>query len=47
MASGMTRSTIFISHANPEDNEFARFLATLGYPYWEESANPVYRLFLA
>jgi threonine dehydratase len=26
--------------------EFDRFLATLGYRYWEETANPVYRLFL-
>ncbi|EDZ99616.1 threonine ammonia-lyase, biosynthetic, partial [Burkholderia sp. H160] len=25
---------------------FDRFLATLGYPYWEETKNPVYGLFL-
>ncbi len=29
-----------------EDREFADFLSTLGYPYVEETANPVYRLFL-
>ncbi|WP_253185422.1 hypothetical protein [Burkholderia plantarii] len=26
---------------------FDRFLATLGYPYHEETANPAYRLFLS
>ncbi|RQZ68422.1 threonine dehydratase, partial [Burkholderia glumae] len=26
---------------------FDRFLAALGYPYHEETANPAYRLFLA
>jgi threonine dehydratase len=30
-----------------ETEAFDRFLATLGYPYWEETQNPVYRLFLA
>ena len=34
----MTRSTIFISHANPEDNEFVRWLASkltlAGYVVW-------------
>ena len=30
-----------------ENSEFDRFLATLGYPYWEETTNPVYQLFLA
>jgi threonine dehydratase len=30
-----------------EKGEFKRFLATLGYPYWDESAHPAYRLFLA
>lgn len=31
----------------PKDNKaFVRFLDTLGYPYVEETANPVYRLFL-
>ena len=26
--------------------EFRDFLNTLGYRYWDESANPVYKLFL-
>ncbi|MYM35943.1 threonine ammonia-lyase, biosynthetic [Duganella sp. FT94W] len=31
----------------PEEmSDFAQFLATLGYRYWDESSNPVYRLFL-
>ena len=34
----MTRSTIFVSHANPEDNEFARWLSAkltlAGYTVW-------------
>jgi threonine dehydratase len=31
----------------PEEmDEFARFLATLGYRYWDETQNPVYKLFL-
>jgi threonine dehydratase len=29
-----------------DDKAFASFLQTLGYPYVEETANPVYRLFL-
>lgn len=29
-----------------DDKAFASFLATLGYPYVEETGNPVYRLFL-
>ena len=29
-----------------EMEEFRQFLATLGYRYWDESANPVYKLFL-
>ena len=29
-----------------DDKAFARFLKTLGYPYVEETANPVYRMFL-
>jgi threonine dehydratase len=29
-----------------EDKAFQSFLETLGYPYVEETANPVYRLFL-
>ena len=31
----------------PADHaEFAQFLDTLGYPYVDETSNPVYRLFL-
>jgi len=30
-----------------EYRDFEHFLAVLGYAYWEESHNPVYRLFLA
>jgi threonine dehydratase len=26
--------------------EFRQFLASLGYRYWDESSNPVYKLFL-
>ena len=29
-----------------EQNEFAHFLQNLGYPYWDESSNPAYTLFL-
>jgi threonine dehydratase len=29
-----------------EMDEFREFLTTLGYRYWDESANPVYKLFL-
>jgi len=35
---------IQVPHA--DDAQFQRFLATLGYPCWEETANPGYRLFL-
>ncbi|CAB3758021.1 threonine ammonia-lyase, biosynthetic [Paraburkholderia humisilvae] len=46
---GADYSSILVGIQVPasEDSEFARFLSTLGYPYWEETANPVYRLFLA
>ena len=27
--------------------EFDRHLQDLGYPYWDESSNPAYRMFLA
>jgi len=27
-------------------DEFRQFLTTLGCRYWDESANPVYKLFL-
>jgi threonine dehydratase len=30
-----------------DNAEFERFLATLGYPWWDEQDNPVYKLFLA
>jgi len=30
-----------------EKGQFRRFLATLGYRYWDESAHPAYQLFLA
>lgn len=31
----------------PEDNdEFKTFLSNLGYPYWDETQNPAYKLFL-
>ena len=30
----------------PDSDKFAQFLATLGYRYWDESQNPVYKLFL-
>ncbi len=29
-----------------EQNEFLNFLHTLGYPYWDETNNPAYQLFL-
>jgi threonine dehydratase len=46
---GADYSSILVGIQVPQaDNEaFARFLSTLGYPYWDESGNPVYRLFLA
>ncbi|GAB2870057.1 threonine ammonia-lyase, biosynthetic [Pseudoduganella ginsengisoli] len=39
---------ILIGLQVPQDemSEFAQFLAGLGYRYWDESANPVYKLFL-
>ena len=45
---GADYSSILVGVQVPrsDDSEFARFLATLGYPYWEESTNPVYKLFL-
>jgi threonine dehydratase len=45
---GADYSSILVGIQVPasEDAEFARFLATLGYLHWEETANPVYRLFL-
>jgi len=29
-----------------EQAEFAEFLKNLGYPYWDETENPAYKLFL-
>ncbi|MFP3570009.1 hypothetical protein, partial [Paraburkholderia sp. SIMBA_030] len=45
---GADYSSILVGIQVPEseNGEFGRFLATLGYPYWEETSNPVYRLFL-
>jgi threonine dehydratase len=46
---GADYSSILVGVQVPQaDNAaFAGFLSTLGYPYWDESSNPVYRLFLA
>jgi threonine dehydratase len=46
---GADYSSILVGIQVPQsDNaEFERFLATLGYPWWDEQANPVYKLFLA
>jgi threonine dehydratase len=46
---GADYSSILVGIQVPssENAEFERFLATLGYPYWDEGANPVYKLFLA
>jgi threonine dehydratase len=45
---GADYSSILVGMQVPveADREFAQFLATLGYTYWDESENPVYRLFL-
>jgi threonine dehydratase len=46
---GADYSSILVGIQVPasDTRAFTQFLATLGYPYWNESANPVYRLFLA
>jgi threonine dehydratase len=46
---GADYSSILVGIQVPasDTRAFSQFLATLGYPYWNESANPVYRLFLA
>jgi threonine dehydratase len=46
---GADYSSILVGIQVPaaEDAEFRRFLATLGYPHWEETKNPAYRLFLS
>jgi threonine dehydratase len=45
---GADYSSILVGIQVPttENEGFDKFLATLGYPYWEETGNPVYRLFL-
>jgi threonine dehydratase len=35
-----------IQVASHERAEFQRFLADLGLPYWEETGNPAYAMFL-
>jgi threonine dehydratase len=40
------RILIGLQVPSEEMDAFARFLTTLGYRYWDESANPVYKLFL-
>jgi threonine dehydratase len=30
-----------------DKKELKKFLASLGYPHWDESNNPAYKLFLA
>ncbi|KDB07974.1 threonine dehydratase, biosynthetic [Burkholderia sp. lig30] len=46
---GADYSSILVGLQVPqaEHAEFDRFLAALGYPFWEESGNPAYRLFLS
>jgi threonine dehydratase len=46
---GADYSSILVGVQVPEgDGEaFAQFREKLGYPYWDETSNPVYRLFLA
>ncbi|ELS02674.1 threonine ammonia-lyase, biosynthetic, long form [Xenococcus sp. PCC 7305] len=40
------RIAIGVQVAPNEMNEWQAFLETLGYPYWDESTNPAYKLFL-
>jgi len=40
------RIVIGLQVPGEEMGQFAQFLATLGYRYWDESSNPVYKLFL-
>jgi threonine dehydratase len=46
---GADTSSILVGIQVPasENVEFQQFLATLGYQWWDEGANPVYKLFLA
>ncbi|VVD74398.1 threonine ammonia-lyase, biosynthetic [Pandoraea terrigena] len=45
---GADYSNILVGIQVPDNEKaaFRDFLATLGYPYWDESDNPVYKLFL-
>jgi len=45
---GADASSILVGVQMPdgESASFDQFLAALGYPHWDESANPAYRLFL-
>lgn len=45
---GAAYGRILVGMQVPDGDEaaFAQFLTELGYPYWEESANPAYELFL-
>lgn len=46
---GADYSSILVGLQVPEDEcmAFEQFLEQLGYPHWDETQNPVYRLFLA
>lgn len=46
---GADYSSILVGIQVPvaDNAAFEQFLSTLGYPHWDESRNPVYRLFLA
>ena len=45
---GADYGRILVGLQVPEDDnaKFAEFLSTVGYPYVEETTNPVYRMFL-
>jgi len=40
------RILVGIQVPTSDKQEFRQFLATLGYPYWNETDNPAYKLFL-
>jgi threonine dehydratase len=40
------RILIGIQVPKNEQQKFQKFLTTLGYPHWDETHNPAYRLFL-
>lgn len=46
---GADYSSILVGLQVPmaEEAQFQQFLAALGYPHWDETANPAYKLFLA